>query len=265
MPFFTYNKKNISYKTEGSGEAVVLFHGFLENLGMWDEITEELSKTNRVIRLDFSGFGNSEYIEECNSMKLFAECTLQLLSDLRINNYTLIGHSMGGYVALELSKMCPQKINHLILFHSTANADSEQKKKDRNRAIKVIKDKQSIYLKTAIPFLFPEQFQIACASHIKKMIVEAEVLNPIGIIAALKGMQKREDHNETLKNLSCKKTYIAGTFDPLLPIENLKEEAKNNGADFIEIGNAGHMSHWENTKDLLMELKKSTNPLTSFN
>jgi pimeloyl-ACP methyl ester carboxylesterase len=253
---FKFHNKKVHYKTEGSGEAVVLLHGFLENLGMWNEITEELTKTHQVIRLDLPGFGKSDCIQEFHSMKLFAECTHQLLQKLSIDTFTVLGHSMGGYAALELSKICPEKINHLILYHSRANADSAQKKKDRGRAIKAVNDKQSIYLKTAIPFLFPKQLQQSCATHIQNMIVEAEALNPIGISAALKGMQKREDNNETLKNLSCKKTYFAGALDPILKIDDLRLEAKHNDANFVEIKNSGHMSHWENAKMALEEILK---------
>lgn len=243
--FFQFREKNLHYKKEGTGEALVLIHGFLENLSMWDKIAVELSKTRQVIRVDLPGFGKSDCIEEVHSMELFAECIQQLLLELNIDKFTLIGHSMGGYAALALSEICPKKIDHLILFHSTANADSKQKKKDRTRAIKTVNEKQNIYLKTAIPFLFPEQFQTSCFGYIQKMIEEAKNLHSSGIIAALKGMQKRKDCNDLLKSLSCRKTYIAGTFDPLLNVAALREEASNNNANFIEIENAGHMSHFE--------------------
>ena len=243
--FFQFRERNIHYKKEGTGEVLVLIHGFLENLSMWDEMAVELSKTWQVIRVDLPGFGKSDCIEETHSMELFAECTQQLLLELNIDKFTLIGHSMGGYVALALSEICPEKINHFILFHSTAKADSEQKKNDRSRAIKTVKEKQNVYLKTAIPFLFPEQFQPSCSGYIQKMIAEAKNLRSSGIIAALKGMQQRKDSNELLKSFSYRKTYIAGTFDPLLNVAALREEASNNEANFIEIENAGHMSHFE--------------------
>ena len=152
---------------------------------------------------------------------------------------------MGGYAGLELLKICPEKINHFILFHSTAKADSEKKKNDRSRAIKMVKDKQNVYLKTAIPFYSLSNFKRLVLDTFKKMIAEAKNLHSSGIIAALKGMQQRKDCNELLKSLSCRKTYIAGTFDPLLNVAALREEASNNEANFIEIENAGHMSHFE--------------------
>ena len=245
MSYIQFRGKKIAYKREGFGEVIFLIHGFLENMNMWDEIVIELSKTHEIVRVDLPGFGNSDCLDDSLSMSLYAECVNQLILELNIENFTLIGHSMGGYFGLELLKICPEKINHFILFHSTAKADSEQKKNDRTRAIKMVKDKQNVYLKTAIPFLFPEQFQSSCSGYIQKMIEESKNLHSSGIIAALKGMQQRKDCNDLLKSLSCRKTYIAGTYDPLLNVATLRQEALNNGANFIEIENAGHMSHFE--------------------
>ena len=245
MSYIQFRGKKIAYKREGFGEVIFLIHGFLENMNMWDEIVIELSKTHEIVRVDLPGFGNSDCLDDSLSMSLYAECVNQLILELNIENFTLIGHSMGGYFGLELLKICPEKINHFILFHSTAKADSEQKKNDRTRAIKMVKDKQNVYLKTAISFLFPEQFQASCSGDIQKMIEEAKNLHSSGIIAALKGMQQRKDCNDLLKIISCRKTYIAGTFDPLLNVAVLREEALSKEANFIEIENAGHMSHFE--------------------
>jgi len=245
MSYIQFRGKKIAYKREGHGEVTFLIHGFLENMNIWDQITAELSKTHEIVRVDLPGFGNSDRLADSPSMGLYAECLNQLILDLNIDKFTLIGHSMGGYVGLELLKICPEKINHFILFHSTAKADSEQKKNYRTRAIKMVKGKQNVYLKTAIPFLFPEQFQSSCSGYIQKMIEETKNLHPSGIIAAIKGMQQRKDSNDLLKSLSCRKTYIAGAFDPLLNFSALREEASNNEANFIEIENAGHMSHFE--------------------
>ena len=92
--FFQFREKNIHYKKEGNGEVLLLIHGFLENLSMWDEMAVEFSKTWQVIRVDLPGFGKSDCIEDIHSMELFAECTQQLLLELNIDKFTLIGHSM---------------------------------------------------------------------------------------------------------------------------------------------------------------------------
>ena len=256
MSYIQFRGKKIAYKREGFGEVIFLIHGFLENMNMWDEIVVELSKTHEIVRVDLPGFGNSDCLDDSLSMSLYAECVNQLILELNIENFTLIGHSMGGYVGLELLKICPEKINHFILFHSTAKADSEQKKNDRTRAIKTVNEKQNVYLKTAIPFLFPEQFQSSCSGYIQKMIEESKNLHSSGIIAALKAMQNREDNQGFLKSQTSRKTYIAGTFDPILNVAALRQEALNNGANFIEIENAGHMSHWENPRMAMLEIQK---------
>ena len=253
---FKFQNTNIQYKSEGSGKVVVLLHGFLENHSMWDEIALELSKSHKVIRLDFPGFGNSETFEDWYSIGNLAHLTHGLIKELKVDKYSLIGHSMGGYVATEICKLFPNEIEQLILFHSTAKSDSESKKKDRDRAIKAVYEKKSVYLKTAIPFLFPKQHQISCSTFIQKMIAEAQLLNTNCIISAIKAIKNRHDNSKVIKSLNCRKTYIAGGLDPLLTIKDLKEEAQNNHAKFIEIKDAGHMSHWENPTQVIEKLKK---------
>ena len=100
--FFQFREKNLHYKKEGTGEALFLIHGFLENLSMWDEMAVELSKTNQVIRIDLPGFGKSDCIEDIHSMALFAECIKQLLKELNVDKFILIGHSMGGYAGYKV-------------------------------------------------------------------------------------------------------------------------------------------------------------------
>ena len=261
MPFFNFKEKNIHYLSEGLGPVIVLLHGYLENISMWDEIAEKLGKTNHVVRLDFPGFGKSECIEHENGMALYAEITAQLLALLNIDKYALIGHSMGGYVALELASSYPKKTSQLILFHSTAQADSEEKKTMRNRALKAL-SKKNAYLKTAIKLLFPSPFQKTCKRQIDKMIQEASILNTNGIAVALAGMRERKEHAKTVQDLTCKTTYIAGKLDPVLDSRQVKIEAQNNKAQYIELENAGHMSHWESnekaTTTLLNTLRINT-------
>ena len=138
MPYFSFNNANVYYEQEGCGDVVILIHGFLENSSMWDDISQELSKKRCVIRLDLPGFGKSEIINKFYSMKLLANCLGKLLAVLKINQCALIGHSMGGYVALAALESYPEKINHICLYHSTAKPDSVERKKNRQRAVHML-------------------------------------------------------------------------------------------------------------------------------
>ena len=259
MPQIKFKGKNIEYHQEGFGEVILLIHGFIENSSMWDAIASELSKTHQIVRLDLPGFGKSDVLKGTFTMTTYAECVHQLLIKLNIKKLTLIGHSMGGYVGLELAKICPNKITHFILFHSTAKADSNEKKQSRSRAISLLKQKQSVYLQTTIPFLFSEAFQLTCSAKIQKMINEAKMLDVNGLMSALKAMQGRLDNQENLKNQSFKKTLIGGALDPLLNSDDLIEEAYVIGAQYLELKHAGHMSHFEDPKSAIDMLLKLVN------
>jgi len=245
--FFYFQGSKIHYKIKGSGPTLVLLHGYLQDLGMWKKIANKLSQTHQVIAIDLPGFGKSDCLQEEHSMNLFAVCVHAILFELKLQNIILIGHSMGAYVALCLLKICPKNIVHFCLFHSTANADSVEKKAERTRLIKVVRDKKKAYLKTAIPSLFSEKYKNENPLDIKKMIEQSFLIDTKAIYAALKGMQQREDRNELLRLWPGKKTYIAGALDPLFSIGDLRKEATRNNAEFIEIVEAGHMSHLENT------------------
>ena len=93
---------------------------------------------------------------------------------------------------------------------------------------------------------------------IDKMVAEANEFSETAIIAALKGMAQRRDTNRVLKMFSGKKTYIFGAEDPVLSSLSLKQEALENDATFIEIKDAGHMSHLEAPEKALEAIKKAT-------
>ena len=107
---------NIFYSDVGKGSAVVLLHGFLENATMWKDIVPELSKKNRVITIDLLGHGKSDCLGYVHSMDLFAETVETILKHLRVRKCIIIGHSLGGYVALAFAETHPQKIKGLCFM-----------------------------------------------------------------------------------------------------------------------------------------------------
>ena len=85
------------------------------------------------------GHGDSDCLGYVHSMEENAEIVKAVLSNLKIRKTIIIGHSMGGYVALAYAEKYPKEILGLCLMNSTANADSPERKINRDRAIIAVK------------------------------------------------------------------------------------------------------------------------------
>ena len=243
----TYHFKNnpIHFETYGKGSAVVLLHGFLESSTMWKPLLPELSKNHFVITIDFPGHGKSDVISEVHSMELMAEVVNEILQNLQIPSATFIGHSMGGYVALAFAEMFQEKIEKLILLNSTPAADAEERKENRNRALKVIDQNPQAFLSMAIGNLFAETSRKKFSSEIEALKTEAFSFPVEGIKATIKGMRDRKDRTDFLKNFSKEKYLILSEQDPILPVIETKELAEKCNASVIII-DGGHISVVEN-------------------
>jgi len=242
---FHYKNKQINCETFGKGSAIVLLHGFLESATMWKFLLPQLSKQNTVITIDFPGHGKSEIVSEIHSMELMAEVVDEILKKLEIASATFIGHSMGGYVALACAELFPKKVEKLILLNSTPAADSEEKKENRNRAIKVIDQNPKAFISMAIRNLFAENSREKFSSEIQKLKTEALSFPIEGIKAAIKGMRNRKNRTTILKNFNNEKYIILAEDDPFLPIEETQKLAESCGAKVIII-EGSHMSTVEN-------------------
>ena len=126
---------DIFYEDAGKGSAVVLLHGFLENVTIWNSLKEELLSRYRVITIDLLGHGKTGCLGYVHTMEMMAETVKAVLDELMVRRVSLIGHSMGGYVALAFAEAHPDDVKALVLVNSTTSADSEVKKKNRDRAV----------------------------------------------------------------------------------------------------------------------------------
>lgn len=253
-----YNNTEIQFNTFGSGPAIVLLHGFLESSTMWKNLIPQLSKQNTVITLDFPGHGKSEVISDIHSMELMAEVVDEILKTLKITSATFIGHSMGGYIALAYVEKFPSKVEKLVLLNSSPAPDSEERKINRNRALKVIEQNAYAFISMAISNLFSETTRDKIASDIEELKNEAQSFPLDGIKAAIKGMRDRNDRSDVLKNFSKEKYMILSKEDSLLPVDENIALAKSCDALSIII-EGGHMSTVENLDEVLDALKNILN------
>ena len=254
-----YKKAAVFYTdtATSNGTTVVLLHGFLENASMWNEISSELSKRNRIVTIDLLGHGRSDCLGYLHSMELFSETVEAVLKQLRIRKCIVIGHSLGGYVALAFAERNPQKIKGLCLLNATSNEDDQERKQLRTRANMMIQNNFTTMVRMSFTNLFSEVSRVNYADEIKNGLDEALKTSIQGYIAGQEGMKLRPNRNHVLAKNDFKKMIITGRKDPVLEIQKSIEEAEKTNSKLI-IFPDGHMSHIENFAKLIVVLKNFT-------
>ncbi len=253
MKKLLYKNSSISYSDSGKGTAVVLLHGFLENKSMWDFCIPKLTKKNRVIAIDLLGHGDTESLGYVHTMEENAEVVHEVLKHLRIRKAIFVGHSMGGYVALAFAEKYPEKIKGLVLQNTTSKADNEEKKTNRDRAIKAVKQNHTNFVRLSVGNLFSEDNRERLALEIERVKTEALKTPLQGIVASLEGMKIREDRTPILLSNDYPKLIILGEKDPVLHFEENSKLAIQANIELVTFTD-GHMSHIENREALLRVL-----------
>ncbi|SFU68227.1 Pimeloyl-ACP methyl ester carboxylesterase [Pustulibacterium marinum] len=253
MPQLIYQNKNVHYQTSGSGKVVVLLHGFLESLKIWNSFSAELSKDYQVIAIDLPGHGTTDVFAEVHTMEFMAAVVHEVLVAENILKAAFIGHSMGGYVALAFLKNYPDLVSHLMLFNSSASEDSEEKKQNRDRGIKVVQQMPENFISMGVMNLFSEDHKKTFAPEIATLKEQALQTPVAGVIAALAGMKLRKASVQTLKEASIVKHYIIGNQDPTIQVAEILDQADEVEADTTVVA-GGHMSYIENKDEALQAI-----------
>ena len=225
---------------------LVFLHGFLESAKMWEEFTVSFQRGYNVVCLDLPGHASVPVINKNHTMSLMADFVQDRLVELKISEAIFIGHSMGGYVALEIGKKYPDLVKGICMFFSTAADDLPQKKIDRDRAARVVEKNHQIFIKEAIPFLFAEENKIRLSKKIKSQ-TQLALKTPIkGIISCLAGMRDRQSNIDYLHQAPFPIQYIVGKKDPVILIDSLGIQLDAKSVIDVElIENCGHMGHIE--------------------
>ncbi|MGG6229814.1 alpha/beta fold hydrolase [Tenacibaculum sp. SDUM215027] len=247
-----FKETTVFYTDIGKGNCVVLLHGFLENSTMWNAVVEELSKKNRVVCIDLLGHGKTGCVGYIHTMEEMAEAVKSVLKELKIRRAIFVGHSMGGYVALAFGEKYLKNIKGICLMNSTAQADSEERKKLRIRANEMAKENYETLVKMSISNLFAENMRLQLSKEIEKIRDEALKTPVRGYIAGTEGMRSRTNKEAILQTIE-KRLIIAGKQDPILNYNTVVEEAKRTNTPLITSSN-GHMSHVEAKEELLKAL-----------
>ena len=238
----SYQNTNIHYSIYGSGKPVMLLHGFAEDSSIFDAQVNYLKEKYLVIVPDLPGIGKSEMLKKENVQLIdYAAILKAIIDEEKINSFTLIGHSMGGYITLAYADKYAETLNGFGLFHSSAYADDEAKIATRKKAISFIEQNgTAAFLKTTIPNLFykPEK----SIDDIKTLIEKGNSFPPEVLIQQYKAMIARPDTTSILKTFNHPILFIIGEHDKAIPFQHSLQQSHLPQMAYVHIlRNTGHM------------------------
>jgi pimeloyl-ACP methyl ester carboxylesterase len=246
-------QSGIYFKDEGSGFPVLLIHGFCETHEIWNSFSEKLSDQYRVLSVDLPGFGKSPFLDTPFSIKDVATKVLEWVRSIEIKECVIIGHSLGGYVMLAMIEQQPQLFKGACLFHSTAYADSDEKKISRNKVIEFVSNHGvRPFIESFIPPLFYSQTNPAIAGVVK-LALSTKIETLISYVGA---MRDRPERTEVLRKFKEAIMFIAGEKDGVVSPESLKKQSllALNPVLFV-LPEVAHMGMFESEQVVLSKIR----------
>jgi pimeloyl-ACP methyl ester carboxylesterase len=242
-----FHQAKIHAVSDGEGIPVVLLHGYLESLHIWDDFAALMQNYCRVIRMDLPGHGKSGIVAGIHTMEIMAESVIAVLDALSVDTCLLVGHSMGGYVALAVAESFINKLRGLCLFHSTPFPDNEEKKANRDREIELVQQgKKDLLINVNIPKGFADDNLLKFSADVERAKSIALETPDEGIVAALKGMKERRDRTSVVNECPVPMLWILGEKDNYINFHSVKERITlNSMGKLLPLRNSGHMGFIE--------------------
>ncbi|SOD98740.1 alpha/beta fold hydrolase [Spirosoma fluviale] len=212
-----------------------LIHGHGVDASIWDGIYADLALDYQVLAPDFSRLTHlttiEAYADELSDR-------LPLANDQKV---ILVGHSMGGYMALAFAEKYPNRVLGLILYHSTATADDDVKRQARQQVI------QELQTAGTSPFIHKQMPKMVAPSCAPELIEELEHrflnLPADALVAGVKAIAGRPDRTAILRDAQFPVLLVLGREDQLIPYEKTAQLASLSGRIKVAaIEQAGHLS-----------------------
>ncbi len=240
----------VQYNKYGNGFPVVLIHGFGEDSSIFNAQIAFLQNHCRLIVPDLPGSGASAFNAQLNSIEDFATCIHQLLQYEKIEQCIVLGHSMGGYITLAFAEKYSHSLAGFGLLHSTAFADTEEKKQNRKRGIELIKTYGAhSFLKTTIPNLFGAAFKESFPEQVTALTESAKQFSVDTLVQYYEVMIERHDRTAVLKSNPLPVLFVLGTEDVAAPLIDVLQQTHLPQCSYIHVlENVGHMGMWEATE-----------------
>lgn len=244
--------------TKPAENTLVFLHGFCENKELWNALISKLPEKFHCVTLDLPGFGSNLEPVKDYSIEAMAEAVHEELKKLHIKKCILVGHSLGGYVSLALAEKYPKMLQGLCLFHSSALADTEEKKANRNKTIEFVeKHGVDLFMQSFVAPLFAPENREKCKKDIEKLIKVGQATPQETITGVLGAMRDRKERLHVLKEAQFSVLFIAGKEDAAVPLEaTLQQCHLPNNSTTVFLGNTAHMGMFERPYETRKSLEK---------
>ncbi len=255
---FNYESGNIHFTDMGTGEIIILLHGYLESSEVWNGFEDNLATHFRVISVDLPGHGLSDVYGDTHSMEFMATVVRDLMRYLGAEKAFLVGHSLGGYVALAFLELYPEYLSGYSLFHSHPFSDSAEAIEKRVREIAIVKAGKK-------ELMYPDNVaRMFASTNIEKFSEELvrfqEIASRIpgdGIIAVLNGMMIRPSRLTFMEAGRVPCLWILGSMDNYIPCELIRSKVRMpENARVIVLKNSGHIGFIEEAETSAKAIKE---------
>lgn len=246
----TVNGADAVYFTSGRGNALVLIHGFGFDARIWEPLLPALEQHANVIRVELPGFGGSDLPQGEPTIDAYADAVAAVMQNENIESANVIGHSMGGYVALNLLERYNALVEGIGLLHSHPFADDAARKEKRLKDAEFIeRNGPEKFIPVLIPALFGDAFKEKHVNVINGLVERYKSLDANGLVYALKAMESRPTRSEALRNAAKPPLLIAGGQDAVVSLEMVSRiQLMSSQTYTLLLRDAGHMGLLEETK-----------------
>jgi 3-oxoadipate enol-lactonase len=237
-----------TYVESGSGQPLVLLHGFPLSRAMWQPQIDGLREVARVIALDLPGFGGSAPLPEPPTVDAMADRVVEFLDDLAIREpIVLCGLSMGGYVSLAVARRHASRLRGLILADTKADPDDAAGKAGRDKMIALAKESgPRAVIDQMLPKLLGADTAVRRPALADDLRAIALAQPTTGIMAALQAMRDRPDSTSGLAKVTVPTLVLVGEQDILIPPAKSRDMSRAlPNSRVVVISGAGHMANLE--------------------
>lgn len=241
----------LHFSESGQGEPIILLHGFLGSSAYWDEVIPLLSRHYRCIVPDLRGHGHSPVSTKPYSIEAMAADVVALLDELQLEQATILGHSMGGYITLALVEHYPSYVKAWGLIHSTGYEDTEEGKQKRLNAITQIRTTGIIdFVDGFAEGLFAPHLVYKLPESVLKVKEIGYITSPEGGCGAAAAMRERPERLSIIQNATVPVLLIAGEYDSIAPPDRMFISDQPHVTAAV-IPDIGHMSMMEAPEQLV--------------